>query len=66
MMIHEKFDALATGEYIAASRTDIPRLVRMLRVAMETLDHYAKHGPHGTTRNVAAYIIAKIDAIANE
>jgi len=47
--------------FIAASRTDVPRLVRMLRVAMECLGHYSD-----AYENPAACAIDEIDAIANE
>jgi hypothetical protein len=42
---------------------DVPRLCRMLRVAMEFIDH--EDGLWGDPNNPAAQTRAKIDAIAN-
>ena len=46
---------------LAISQMDVPRLVRMLRVAMECLGHYSD-----AYENPAACAIDEIDAIANE
>ena len=52
--------------FIAASRTDVPRLVRMLRVAIVTLASRADYDEQGNPSNADAVALEKIDAIANE
>ena len=52
--------------FIAASRTDIPRFVRMLRVAIVTLASRADYDEQGKPSNADAVALEKIDAIANE
>jgi hypothetical protein len=45
---------------------DIPRLVRMLRVAIVTFASRADYDEQGKPSNADAVALAKLDAIANE
>ena len=65
-------NAAAEMSMLAHARTDLPRLVRLLRVAVRTLHYYdqrayhSTHDPDGQIQFAAQEVLATLDRLATE